>query len=95
MYSVVRQYQHILKHDEFIEHVRDEFLPDVCQIPGFVAFHLIDVGDEGGRMMSVSYFDTAAAAAEGNTHAAEWVRKNMGLFQAASVVEEGEVVVSS
>lgn len=95
MYSVVRHYQHILDHDEFIQHVTDEFLPDVRQIPGFTAFHLIDVGDEGGRMVSVAYFEDAEAAAEGNRHAAEWVRANTGLFQAAAVIEEGPVVVSS
>lgn len=95
MYSVVRQYQHILKHDEFVQHVTDEFLPELRRLPGFVGFHLIDVGEEGGRMVSVVFFESAEAAAEGNRHASEWVRANMGLFQAASVVEEGPVVVSS
>lgn len=95
MYSVVRQYQHILNHDEFVEHVRDEFLPELRQLPGFVAFHVIDVGDEGGRMVSVTYFEDQQGAEEANRHAVEWVRKNMGLFQAASAVEQGPVVVSS
>ncbi|MBX7112663.1 MAG: hypothetical protein K1X87_12565 [Dehalococcoidia bacterium] len=95
MYSVVRQYQHILNHEDFIRHVRDEFLPELRQLPGFAAFHLVDVGEEGGRMVSITYFETPETAAEANNHAVAWVRANMGLFQAASVVEEGPVVVSS
>lgn len=95
MFSVVRHYQHILNHDEFIQHVRDEFLPDLQGLPGFKAFHLVDVGDEGGRMMSVVYFEDEQSAEVGNQHSMDWVRANVGLFQAATLVEQGPVVVSS
>jgi heme-degrading monooxygenase HmoA len=88
----VRQYQYVLKHEEFAEHVRDEFLPQLKDIPGFISFYLLDVGEEGGRMMSVSFFEDEAGVEEFNRRTTEWVRSNLGTFQAATVVETGPVV---
>jgi heme-degrading monooxygenase HmoA len=91
----VRQYQFVLKHEEFIDHINKEFIPALKEIPGFISFYLIDVGEEGGRMMSVSFLEDEAAAEEFNRHTTEWVRANLGIFQAATVVEEGPVVASA
>lgn len=94
MHATVRQYLHILNHDEVIKHINEEYLPMLREIPGFVSYYLVDVGTEGGRMVSVTIFEDAAGTEASNARTADWVRDNLGLIPAATAVEAGEVVVS-
>ena len=69
------------------------FLPDQKTIPGFVSYYFVDVGEAGGRMISMSVFETEEGSAESNRRAAAWVSAQPGLIATASVVEAGPVVV--
>lgn len=55
------------------------FLPVVRALPGFVAYLLVDGGQENGRdvLATVSVFETKAGADESVRRAALWVRENL------------------
>ena len=93
MHATVRQYEGVANASELIKQATDTFLPSMKSIPGFVAYYFVDVGEEGGRMVSVSVFDSDAGTAESNKRAADWVRDHPGLIPTATSVEAGKVVV--
>jgi hypothetical protein len=64
-------------------------------IPGFIGYHFVDVGDDGGRMVSVSLFAGEEGTTESNKRAAEWVQAHPGLIPPATSAEAGPVVVGS
>ena len=94
MYATVRQYEGIANASELVNQVSATFLPIMKQIPGFVAYYFVDVGEEGGRMVSISLFDSEEGTAESNKRAAEWVQAHPGLIPTATSSEAGEVVVN-
>jgi len=93
MHATIRQYEGIASPSELIKEVDATFLPRMKSIPGYVDYYFVDVGDAGGRMVSVSVFETEAATAESNQRAADWVRDHPGLIPPATSVEVGGVVV--
>jgi hypothetical protein len=93
MHATVRQYDGIQDPDELNRQVNESFLPTMKEIPGFIGYYFIDVGDKGGRMVSVSLFENAEGTAESNRRAAEWVQAHPGLVPPAVSAEAGEVVV--
>jgi heme-degrading monooxygenase HmoA len=94
MHATVRIYEGVQNPSEVIEQVTATFLPLMKEIPGFVDYYFVDVGDSGGRMVSISVFDTEDAAEESNQRAAEWVGNHPGLIPAAKSMEQGLVVTS-
>ena len=95
MYATVRQYENIQNSAEVVRQVNDSFLPIMKQIQGFVAYYFVDVGDSGGRMVSVSVFESEAGAEESNKRAIQWVSEHPGLVPPAARIEEGQVVVGN
>lgn len=93
MYATIRQYEGIRNVDGVIKEVANTFLPGQKTIPGFVSYYFVDVGKVGGRMISVSVFETEEGSAESNRRAAAWVADHPGLITAASAVDAGPVVV--
>ena len=93
MYATVRQYENIQNAEAVISEVNSSFLPIMKEIPGFVAYYFVDVGEDGGRMVSMSVFQDEAGAVESNRRAVEWVGAHPGLIPPAASVEEGRVVV--
>jgi hypothetical protein len=63
-------------------------------IPGYIAYYFVDVGEAGGRMVSISVFESEAGTAESSRRAAEWVWTHPGLFPPAKAAEVGSVVIS-
>ncbi len=61
-YATVRQYENVQNAGAVIEEVNASFLPLMKEIPGFVAYYFMDVGDDGGRMVSVSVFEDESGA---------------------------------
>ncbi len=55
--------------------VRDGFLPLMRQIDGFKGYYLLDGGPD--VLITVSIFESAAAALASNEKAAAWVRDNV------------------
>ena len=64
-----------------MRHVREDFVPLISAVPGFMGYHFTDAG--GGTALSTSIFETKANAEESNRVAAEWVKKNPKVLPAA------------
>jgi len=94
MHATLRQYEGIDNPAEIIRLVAETFLPEQKTIPGFISYYFVDVGDAGGRMISLSVFASEEGAAESNRRAAAWVADHPNLIPPASNAEAGPVVVS-
>jgi hypothetical protein len=91
MYSAVRRYEGVTDPTEAARRVRDEFVPYISGLPGFVEYYWIDLGQN--VMLSVSVFDSLPNAIEGNQSAVAWVRANMAsVLPQNPRVESGKVV---
>jgi hypothetical protein len=53
-------------------------LPITSEVPGFVAYYLVDAGD--GVTFSVSIFEDQSGAEEANRRAADFVQQNLASF---------------
>jgi len=74
-YVTVRRYEGVTDSKEAGRRVNEGFVPLISKIPGFVAYYWVDAG--GGVMVSVSVFESQAAAEESNKKAADWVKTNI------------------
>ena len=91
MYATMRRYEGVTNPSEVGRQVRETFLPLISEIPGFVAYYLVDAG--GGVLISTGVFQDKAASEESNRRAAEWIRKSRGsLLPNPPQVTAGEVV---
>ena len=70
-------------------------MPLMQSLQGFISYQWIDVGNVGGRMVSVSIFDTAEHAEDSNKAAAAWVKSRPGFGSISCYVEAGPVVAHS
>jgi hypothetical protein len=92
MYATVRRYEGVTNPSETGRRVRETFLPVISEIPGFVAYYLVDAG--GGVIISTSVFQDKAGAEESNRRAAAVVRESLAsLLPNPPQVTAGEVVV--
>ena len=92
MYATIRRYRLAegASVEELMNRVQQGFVPIVSRVPGFVAYHAIDVGD--GDLVSVSVFDGRDSAEESTRRAAEWVERELaGLVAGPPEVEHGEL----
>jgi len=92
MYATIRQYDIVGETTELNRIVQEEFVPLIQSLPAFISYQWIDVGDVGGRMLSVSVFDTAEHAEDSNKAAAAIIFSHPGFCPTASFVEAGPVV---
>jgi hypothetical protein len=93
MYAAVRRYEGIVDDDEAARLVRDSFMPQLEEVPGFIAYYWIDAGD--GLMASLSVFEDKAGADESVKFAHKWIEDNApNLFPHPPEVTEGLVVAS-
>jgi len=91
MFSAVRRYEGVANPQEAAKRVREEFVPFISKLPGFVEYYWVDLGQ--GVMLSISVFDTLPNAIEGNQAAVAWVRSNMAsVLPPNPRVESGKVV---
>jgi hypothetical protein len=93
VHATVRQYEGIENPAELIRQVGETFLPLMQAIPGYVSYYFVDVGEAGGRMVSVSVFQTEEGTTESNRQAAAWVAEHPNLIPPAKSAEAGPVVV--
>ena len=56
MYATVRRYEGVTNPSEVGHQVRETFLPLISEIPGFVAYYLVDAG--GGVCIGMSQVET-------------------------------------
>ena len=92
MYAVVRRIK-MRSIDEAARRAADGLGPVFKQSPGFIAYHVIQFGNDSGG--SISLFETRAAAEEANRKALDWIRQNLAdLAEGDPEVLQGEVLAS-
>ena len=94
MYAAIRRYRinDINDIDEIVRRTQEGFVPLIKQTPGFVAYHLINAGNN--TVVTFSLFHDKAGAEESTRRAADWVNQNLASFvQGAPEVTAGEVVI--
>ena len=77
MYTSIRRYNITGAEtvEEITRHVNEGFVPIISQTPGFVAYYLVDAGDN--VVATISVFDEQSGAEESNRRAADWVQQNL------------------
>ena len=95
MYTAIRKYYVIPgRGDEFIQRVQVGFVPIISEVPGFVAYYLLEVRND--EIVSISIFDTRTGAEESTLRAATWVEKNIAsLIHGLPEITVGAVKVCS
>ena len=92
MYTAVRTYT-TSDAAELARRVREEFLPIVRDVPGFVGYYVVDGGN--GKIASVTVCQDAAGVEESNRRAASWVKERLAeLVTGGPDVIAGDTVVS-
>jgi hypothetical protein len=92
IYATIRRYKIITGEKERLNKlVKNEFVPLISGLPGFVAYYGIDAGAD--YWASLSVFDTKAGSEESNKMAADWVKKNVANLVGGPVeITAGDVV---
>jgi hypothetical protein len=90
MHTTVRKYNGVPNPREAGRRVHEEFVPQISQLTGFVAYYLTDAGS--GTMISTSVFQDRAGADESTKKAAEWIKLNPGMFPTPAEITVGEVL---
>jgi heme-degrading monooxygenase HmoA len=92
MYAAIRRYHTDPDSiEEVARRVNEEFVPMISDMPGFVAYFVLNAGQ--GEIGSVSIFEDQQSAEESNSRAQEWVEQNLGsLLPTPADFAAGEVV---
>jgi hypothetical protein len=94
MYASVRQYTINPgqgRVDEAARDVHGGLGPILSQAPGFVAYYVLDAGNN--NIVAISIFESQAAAAAADSAATGWIRQHMaGLASSPPSIAEGEVI---
>ena len=92
MYAAIRRYHTDPDYiDEITRRVNEEFLDIISDMPGFVAYFVMNAGQ--GEIGSVSVFEDQQSAEESNSRAEEWVRQNLSsLLPTPPDYAAGEVI---
>src|SRR5918911_3627963 len=93
MFATIRRYTvQGAQMEEMARDIRENFLPRITQVPGFVSYDVLDAGD---RLVTVSVFETREGAEESTRRAAEYVKQNPTFQRGLSKPEitQGEVRV--
>ena len=92
MYAAIRRYHTEPDSvDEVARRVNEEFVDIISDMPGFVAYFVLDAGQ--GEIGSVSVFEDQKSAEESNPRAEVWVRQNLSdLLPTPPEFAAGEVV---
>ena len=91
MYVAVRRYGGVRDPKEAGRLSEEGFLPLISEMPGFVAYYLVDAGD--GVTVSTSVFEHKDAEEQSNFRAGEFVAEHLApLLPNPPQVTAGEVV---
>ena len=76
MYASIRRYRTVAgASTELAQRVDQGFLPIISSAPGFIAYYVVDAGND--VVASVSIFQDQAGAEASNRTAADWVKANL------------------
>jgi hypothetical protein len=91
MYIAVRRYEGVSDPRKVAQLVDEGFIPIISEMPGFVAYYLVDAGD--GVIVSTSVFEHKDAEEQSTFRAGEFVAEDLGqLAPNPPQVTAGEVV---
>lgn len=94
MYATIRRYAVAEggKMDEITQDIRENFLPLISGLPGFISYDVLDAGD---RLATVSVFETKEGAEESTRRAVDYVKQNPAIQHRLSKpgVTQGEVML--
>ena len=91
MYVAVRRYEGVTNPEEAARITREVFVPIIREMPGFVGYYDVDVGD--GVMVSISVFEHKEAEEESTFKAGDFVAKDLEpLLPNPPQVTAGEVL---
>ena len=91
MYIAVRRYEGVTDTKKVAQLAREGFLPIISEMPGFVAYYLVDAGD--GVTVSTSVFEHKEAEEQSTFRAGEFVAEDLAsLAPDPPQVTAGEVV---
>ena len=94
MYAVLRRYsiKDTSDLDEIVRLAEEGFVPLIKQTPGFVAYHLINAGNN--TVVTFSLFRDRSGAEQSTRTAASWVQQNLAQYvQGTPEVTSGEVII--
>jgi hypothetical protein len=93
MYVAVRRYEGVTDPQKAAQEVEESFLPTISEMPGFVAYYLVDAGD--GVIVSTSVFEHKDAEEQSTFRAGEFVAEHLlPLVPNPPQITAGEVVAS-
>jgi hypothetical protein len=91
MYAAIRKYR-VTDAEELSRRVRDEFIPIVKDVPGFVAYYVVDAGN--GELMSITVCQDEEGVEESTARAADWVGERISsLIESGPEITTGNVIV--
>ena len=91
MYVSVRRYEGVTDPQRVAQVAEEGFVPIISEMPGFVAYYLVDAGD--GVSLSTSVFEHKEAEEQSTFRAGEFVAEHLApLMPNAPQVTAGEVV---
>lgn len=91
MYGAIRTYR-VTDVGELTTRVRDEFIPLVRDIPGFVGYYVLDSG--GGTVSSITICEDPAGVEASTARAKEWVQERLSsLIESGPEIMTGEIIV--
>jgi hypothetical protein len=92
MYAVVRRYEGVRDSKKVAQLAEEGFVPIISEMPGFVAYYLVDAGD--GVIVSTSVFEHKDAEEQSTFRAGEFVAEHLApLLPNPPQVTAGEVDV--
>ena len=78
--------------NESVRRIQEVYVPTLRNLPGFVGYTFVNLGNDEG--LTITVFETKEAAEEANRLAPEWVRQNLAdLMPAPPQTSEGEVLI--
>jgi hypothetical protein len=91
MYAAVRRFEGVTDSQKVVQVAKVGFVPLISQMPGFVAYYLVDAGD--GVTVSTSVFEHKDAEEQSTFRAGEFVQEHLApLMPNPPQVTAGEVV---
>ena len=91
MYVAVRRYEDVSDSQKVAQLVEEDYVPIISEMPGFVAYYLVDAGD--GVTVSTSVFEHKEAEEQSTFRAGEFVQEQLApLMPNPPLVSAGEVV---
>jgi hypothetical protein len=75
MYAAVRRFEGVTDTQKVVQVAEEGFVPIISEMPGFVAYYLVDAGD--GVTVSTSVFENKDAEEQSTFRAGEFVAEHL------------------